>query len=152
MKKTALVSVRRAPKYGAFAAVGALVGVIFAGVLALLPLNMGDLSQEYSRGAVVGMGLVLLAIAGAVLGAGVALVIDAVLRRRARTVEVTGHYEEQGREEADSAEASPAETAPAAEAEAAEEADKAGGSSLELSPEEQKAKTEAEQAREDGEA
>ena len=132
MKKTALVSVRRAPKYGAFAAVGALVGVIIAGVLAFLPLNMGDLSQEYSRGAVVGMGVVLLAITGAVLGAGVALVMDAVLRRKARTVEVTGHYEEQGREEADSAEA--------------------GGSSLELSPEEQKTKTEAEQAREDGEA
>ncbi len=149
MKKSALVSVRRAPKYGAFAAVGALVGVIIAGVLAFLPLNMGELSQEYSRGAVVGMGVVLLAITGAVLGAGVALVMDAVLRRKARTVEVTGHYEEQGREEADSAEASPAETAPAAEDEAAEEA---GGSSLELSPEEQKAKTEAEQAREDGEA
>ena len=61
MKKTALVSVRRAPKYGAFAAVGALVGVILAGVLAFLPLNMGELSQEYSRGAVVGMGVVLLA-------------------------------------------------------------------------------------------
>ncbi|KXZ57348.1 hypothetical protein Bravens_01868 [Brevibacterium ravenspurgense] len=143
MKKSALVSVRRAPKYGAFAAVGALVGVIIAGVLAFLPLNMGDLSQEYSRGAVVGMGVVLLAITGAVLGAGVALVMDAVLRRKARTVEVTGHYEEQGGEEADSAEASPAE---------AEAADKAGGSSLELSPEEQKTKTEAEQAREDGEA
>ena len=92
------------------------------------------------------MGVVLLAITGAVLGAGVALVMDAVLRRKARTVEVTGHYEEQRGEEADSAEASPAE------AEAAEEADKAGGSSLELSPEEQKTKTEAEQAREDGEA
>ncbi|WP_061941604.1 hypothetical protein [Brevibacterium ravenspurgense] len=150
MKKSALVSVRRAPKYGAFAAVGALVGVIIAGVLAFLPLNMGDLSQEYSRGAVVGMGVVLLAITGAVLGAGVALVMDAVLRRKARTVEVTGHYEEQGGEEAGTAaEAGPAETAPAAEDEAA---DKAGGSSLELSPEEQKAKTEAEQAREDGEA
>lgn len=147
MKKSALVSVRRAPKYGAFAAVGAFVGVIIAGVLAFLPLNMGDLSQEYSRGAVVGMGVVLLAITGAVLGAGVALVMDAVLRRKARTVEVTGHYEEQRGEEADSAEASPAE------AEAAEEAaDEAGGSSLELSPEEQKTKTEAEQAREDGEA
>ena len=150
MKKSALVSVRRAPKYGAFAAVGALVGVIIAGVLAFLPLNMGDLSQEYSRGAVVGMGVVLLAITGAVLGAGVALVMDAVLRRKARTVEVTGHYEEQGGEETvATAEASPAETAPAAEDEAADEA---GGSSLELSPEEQKAKTEAEQAREDGEA
>lgn len=142
MKKSALVSVRRAPKYGAFAAVGALVGVIIAGVLAFLPLNMGDLSQEYSRGAVVGMGVVLLAITGAVLGAGVALIMDAVLRRKARTVEVTGHYEEQGGEEADSAEAGPAE---------AEAADKAGGSSLELSPEEQKTKTEAEQTRKDGE-
>ncbi len=142
MKKTALVSVRRAPKYGAFAAVGALVGVIFAGVLALLPLNMGELSQEYSRGAVVGMGLVLLAIAGAVLGAGVALVIDAVLRRRARTVEVTGHYEEQGGEETGTAAeaGSAAEPSPAE----AEEADEAGGSSLEVSPEERQAQTEAE--------
>ena len=143
MKKSALVSVRRAPKYGAFAAVGALVGVIIAGVLAFLPLNMGDLSQEYSRGAVVGMGVVLLAITGAVLGAGVALIMDAVLRRKARTVEVTGHYEEQRGAEAGTA------AGPAAEAEATDEA---GGSSLELSPEEQKAKTEAEQAREDGEA
>lgn len=143
MKKSALVSVRRAPKYGAFAAVGALVGVIIAGVLAFLPLNMGDLSQEYSRGAVVGMGVVLLAITGAVLGAGVALILDAVLRRKARTVEVTGHYEEQGGAEAGTA------AGPAAEDEAA---DKAGGSSLELSPEEQQAQTEAEQTREDGEA
>lgn len=148
MKKTALVSVRRAPKYGAFAAVGALVGVIIAGVLAFLPLNMGDLSQEYSRGAVVGMGVVLLAITGAVLGGGVALIMDAVLRRKARTVEVTGHYEEQGGAEA------AAETVPAAEVSPAEaeEADESGGSSLETSPEEQKAKTEAEQDREDGEA
>lgn len=142
MKKSALVSVRRAPKYGAFAAVGALVGVIIAGVLAFLPLNMGDLSQEYSRGAVVGMGVVLLAITGAVLGAGVALILDAVLRRKARTVEVTGHYEEQGGAEAGTA------AGPAAEDEAADEA---GGTSLEVSPEEQKAQTEAEQAREDGE-
>lgn len=143
MKKTALVSVRRAPKYGAFAAVGALVGVIIAGVLAFLPLNMGELSQEYSRGAVVGMGVVLLAIAGAVVGAGVALIMDAVLRRKARTVEVTGHYEEQG-----GAEGAPA-AGPAAEA---EEEDEAGGTSLETNPEEQKAQTEAEQAHEDGEA
>lgn len=142
MKKTALVSVRRAPKYGAFAAVGALVGVIIAGVLAFLPLNMGDLSQEYSRGAVVGMGVVLLALTGAVLGAGVALIMDAVLRRKARTVEVTGHYEEQGVAEPSPVEASPAE---------GEEADEAGGTSLEISPEEQQAKTEAEQTREDGE-
>lgn len=142
MKKSALVSVRRAPKYGAFAAVGALVGVIIAGVLAFLPLNMGDLSQEYSRGAVVGMGVVLLAITGAVLGAGVALILDAVLRRKARTVEVTGHYEEQGGAEAGTA------AGPAAEDEAADEA---GGTSLEVSPEEQQAQTEAEQTRADGE-
>lgn len=142
MKKSALVSVRRAPKYGAFAAVGALVGVIIAGVLAFLPLNMGDLSQEYSRGAVVGMGVVLLAITGAVLGAGVALILDAVLRRKARTVEVTGHYEEQGGAEAGTA------AGPAAEDEAADEA---GGTSLEVSPEEQQAQTEAEQTRKDGE-
>ena len=89
------------------------------------------------------MGVVLLAITGAVLGAGVALILDAVLRRKARTVEVTGHYEEQGGAEAGTA------AGPAAEDEAA---DKAGGSSLELSPEEQQAQTEAEQTREDGEA
>lgn len=142
MKKSALVSVRRAPKYGAFAAVGALVGVIIAGVLAFLPLNMEDLSQEYSRGAVVGMGVVLLAITGAVLGAGVALILDAVLRRKARTVEVTGHYEERGGAEAGTA------AGPAAEDEAADEA---GGTSLEVSPEEQQAQTEAEQTRKDGE-
>lgn len=143
MKKTALVSVRRAPKYGSFAAVGALVGVLIAGVLAVLPFDMGELSQEYSRGAVVGMGVVLLALTGAVLGAGVALILDAVLRRKARTVEVTGHYEEQGGPEADAAEGSRA-----AQAEEEEEAD---GTSLETSPEEQRDQTAAEQTRADRE-
>ena len=103
---------------------------------------MGELSQEYSRGAVVGMGVVLLALTGAVLGAGVALILDAVLRRKARTVEVTGHYEEQGGPEADAAEGSRAAQA---------EEEEADGTSLETSPEEQRDQTAAEQTRADRE-
>lgn len=155
MKKSAHVTVRRAPKYGAFALVGALVGLVISGIFAVLPIDMSEQSQDYSRGAVVGMGVVLLTVAGAVLGAGVAVVVDAVMRRKARTVEVVGHYEQQGQQEsAQPSAADQPEGASSEEAEEQAEEEEEATSSLEVSPEERREQTEDEhrRARAEGEA
>src|SRR6478752_9180063 len=66
------VTVRRAPKYVPFLVVGALLGVIAAAVVAYgVP---GD--TTFDPGAVFGFFLVMFAAAGAILGAGLALLLD----------------------------------------------------------------------------
>lgn len=79
----ASVSVRRAPRYFRFMAVGAAVGVI---VSIALTFSFPE-QEDFSRLQVLGFtGLFIVAVAVA-LGALVAIVIDRVSRGRARTVE-----------------------------------------------------------------
>ncbi len=73
------ITVRRAPKYVPFLALGALLGIAVAAAVAFgLP---GD--ESYDPGAVFGFFLVLFGIGGAVLGAIAALVLDRLSVRRA---------------------------------------------------------------------
>lgn len=77
------VSVRRAPRYFRFMAVGAAVGVL---VSIALTFSFPE-QEDFSRLQVLGFtGLFIVAVAVA-LGALVAIVLDRVSRRRARTVD-----------------------------------------------------------------
>ncbi len=79
------VTVRRAPKYVPFLVVGALLGAVAAAVVAYgVP---GD--TTFDPGAVFGFFLVMFAAAGAILGAGLALVLDrrSVKRQQRAVVE-----------------------------------------------------------------
>ncbi|MGD8195471.1 hypothetical protein ACEXQB_013350 [Herbiconiux sp. P18] len=81
-ERVADVSVRRAPRYYRFMLVGLIVGVIVALVLTLSFPEQPDFSQLQVFGFI---GLFLAAIFVA-LGALLAIVLDRVSRRRARTV------------------------------------------------------------------
>ncbi len=79
------VTVRRAPKYVPFLILGAVVGIIAAAVVAYaVP---GDAS--FDPGAVFGFFLIMFAAIGAILGAGLALVLDrrSVKRQQRAVVE-----------------------------------------------------------------
>ncbi len=67
-------------RYQAFIGTGVVVGLIAAGVLALVGTPRGD----YSSGAVFGYLAVSCGLLGALVGATVAVVIDAVRQRRRR--------------------------------------------------------------------
>lgn len=113
----AAVSVRRAPRYFRFMAVGAAVGVL---VSIALTFSFPE-QEDFSRLQVLGFtGLFIVAVAVA-LGALVAIAIDRASRRRARTVEAQ-RVEEHDVEAVPEAAASPA-TAPSAVATAAPAAD-----------------------------
>lgn len=71
------VSVRRAPKYVPFLIAGAILGIIAAAVVAILPQD-----NRYDKSTVFGFLVVLLIVAGAGLGGLVALVIDWIGRRK----------------------------------------------------------------------
>lgn len=85
------VTVRRAPRYGRFITLGALVGAVVALILTFAfsgePTIEGELI-EFDRGQVFGFLLLLCATVGAALGAIVALIIDRATARRARSVTV----------------------------------------------------------------
>lgn len=66
---------RRAPRYGSFVATGAIVGVVLGLVLSLARPASGDFSQN----SVIGYVAATLGLLGALLGAGVAVLLD---RRR----------------------------------------------------------------------
>ncbi|MCU1437685.1 MAG: hypothetical protein JWP66_772 [Naasia sp.] len=76
------VRVRRSPRIGSFALTGALLAVVVTLVLTFAFPESGD----FPRTQVFGYLLVILGTLGATLGAIVALVLDRVLARRARTV------------------------------------------------------------------
>lgn len=82
------VTVRRAPKIIPFLVLGALLGLIGAGIIAFT----GPESEQFSRGTVLGFFSALLLIPGLLLGAIVALVLDWISVRRSRnaTAESTG--------------------------------------------------------------
>ena len=66
---------RRAPRYGSFVATGAIVGVVLGLALSLTRPASGDFSQN----SVIGYVAATLGLLGALLGAGVAVLLD---RRR----------------------------------------------------------------------
>jgi len=76
------VRIRRVPKYGVFLGLGAILGVIAA----LIATSLGDLDPDVGFAATFGY-LALWGIAiGLAVGGVVAVIVDAVLRRRARTL------------------------------------------------------------------
>ncbi|UKA75052.1 hypothetical protein [Arthrobacter sp. FW306-07-I] len=78
------VTVRRAPKYVPFLILGAVVGIIAAAVVAYaVP---GDAS--FDPAAVFGFFLIMFAAIGAILGAGLALVLDRRSVKRQQTAVV----------------------------------------------------------------
>jgi uncharacterized membrane protein YdjX (TVP38/TMEM64 family) len=95
------VTVRRAPRYGTFIALGAVLGAVVALILTFAfsgqPAIEGELI-EFDKGQVFGFLLLVCGTVGAALGAVVALVIDRTTARRARSVSVehesTHHPEE----------------------------------------------------------
>lgn len=88
------VVVRRAPKFVPFMAAGTVLGVVVAAVTALA----GPESAEFNRGAVFGFFAVLFGLAGLLVGAVAALVLDRVGVRRAEHLfaEETGTAEKTG--------------------------------------------------------
>jgi Na+/H+-translocating membrane pyrophosphatase len=87
---TDTVTVRRAPRYGRFITLGAIVGAIVALILTFAfsgePVE-GELI-EFDKGQVFGFLLLICATIGVALGALVALLIDRSTARRARSVAV----------------------------------------------------------------
>lgn len=85
------VTVRRAPRYGRFITLGAIVGAIAALILTFAfsgePTIEGELI-EFDKGQVFGFLLLICATLGVALGALVALIIDRSTARRARSVAV----------------------------------------------------------------
>ncbi|WP_051297377.1 MFS transporter [Brevibacterium album] len=121
------VEVRRSPKYSMFIAAGVLVGFLVAGVLVLLPADTSQLTAEYSRGAALGILMMILGVLGAALGGTVALIADRRNAKRARTYTVQAEYVARRRTAAQeteaAAEAEPTgqpDSAPAVEAAPAE--------------------------------
>ena len=77
-QETQRVTVRRAPKYVPFLIAGAVLGVIAAAIIAVVPPD-----NQYDKSTVFGFFVVLTIIAGAGLGGLVALVVDWIGRRKA---------------------------------------------------------------------
>lgn len=75
------VRVRRSPRIGVFLTLGIVLGVLAAVVITLLV----PADSQYSTGQVLGYVVLLTAPVGAVLGGIVAVALDALATRRART-------------------------------------------------------------------
>jgi hypothetical protein len=81
------VTVRRSPKYGAFMAIGAVVGIVVAWILSSsVGPSVNEAGQLVDTTPVIGLMLVIGFVAGGVLGAIVAIVIDRSLAKGTRTV------------------------------------------------------------------
>jgi hypothetical protein len=78
------VRVRRSPRIGVFLGIGVVVGAVIAVAVG----TVGRTDATMTPGEAVGFLLLLLAPLGAVVGGVLALVLDAVSERRARTLEM----------------------------------------------------------------
>ncbi len=78
------ITVRRAPKFGIFLALGALLAFVVALILALSSPE----SAEHSRTAVIGFFTVILILPGVAVGAVVWLILDRISVRRSREATV----------------------------------------------------------------
>ncbi len=86
---TGLATVRRVPRYGVFMALGAAAGAIVAGIVAFTGDGGPSITGvEYSTGQVFGFALLYLVPIGVALGAGVAILLEWLTRRRDRVVRV----------------------------------------------------------------
>lgn len=86
-----VVTVRRAPRYGRFITLGALVGALVALILTFAFSGQPaqpELEPGFDRGQVFGFLLLLCGTIGATLGAVVALILDRSSAKRARSVDV----------------------------------------------------------------
>ncbi len=108
------VSVRRSPKYSAFIILGVILGMIAGGILSFLPVDMAGVEVEVTQASATWMLMVFVGTIGGFLGAVVALILDRISLRRARTYTVPAVHDP-AREAADTeepdAEEAEAETA-----------------------------------------
>lgn len=82
------VSVRRSPKYSAFIILGVILGMIAGGILSFLPVDMAGVEVEVTQASATWMLMVFVGTIGGFLGAVVALILDRISLRRARTYTV----------------------------------------------------------------
>jgi hypothetical protein len=87
MKDQIDVAVRRSPKYSVFMGIGAVLGIIVAGILALF-VDPADMPMGYTVAKGLGLTLLILGIGGLFLGGLFALILDWTGRRRAKKYRV----------------------------------------------------------------
>lgn len=87
MKDQIDVAVRRSPKYSVFMGIGAVLGVIVAGILAVF-VDPSDMPMGYTVSKGLGLMLLVLGTAGLFIGGLLALILDWVGRKRAKEYRV----------------------------------------------------------------
>lgn len=87
MKDQIDVAVRRSPKYSVFMGIGAVLGVIVAGVLGLFA-DPADMPMGYTVGKGMGLLVLVLGVGGLFLGGLLALILDRIGRKKAREYRV----------------------------------------------------------------
>ncbi|UVI36798.1 hypothetical protein [Brevibacterium spongiae] len=87
MKDQIDVAVRRSPKYSVFMGIGAVLGVIVAGILAMF-VDPTDMPMGYTVAKGLGLLLLVLGIGGLFLGGLVALILDWTGKKRAKEYRV----------------------------------------------------------------
>ncbi|HCG55749.1 MAG TPA: hypothetical protein DEW39_06305 [Brevibacterium sp.] len=87
MKDQIDVAVRRSPKYSVFMGLGAILGVLVAGVLTLL-VDPEAIPTGYTVAKGAGLLLLILAVGGLFLGGLLAVILDWLGRRKARKYRV----------------------------------------------------------------
>lgn len=88
--QTVEATVRRVPRYGVFMAIGAVLGIIAAGILSMVGSYepSATLDVVYSPSQVFGFALLWMVPIGLALGGIVAIVLERIARRHDRVVRV----------------------------------------------------------------
>ncbi len=87
MKDQIDVSVRRSPKYSVFMGIGAVLGIVVAGILAVF-VDPADMPMGYTVAKGLGLMLLVLGIGGLFLGGLIALILDRRGRKRSKEYRV----------------------------------------------------------------
>lgn len=87
MKDQIDVSVRRSPKYSVFMGIGAVLGIVLAGILAVF-VDPADMPMGYTVAKGLGLLLLVLGIGGMFLGGLVALILDWRGRKKSKEFRV----------------------------------------------------------------